>query len=185
MSWSLAIPVTFGPHEADWLMVGLTAASVVASVIVAVFAYKNGAKATEIAKEAATIAKDASDRDEAHRALEVARRAESERSRVALAMLEALAAVERLSRKDLFNYADAFSTLQSSALAKHATALALIDVYERDADNTLHGWFERALGLVMEYANNDARARFAQAARATREGILNWQDRKPYAAVER
>lgn len=45
----LAIQVEFGPHEADWWMVGVTAASVLVSLAVAIVAIWNGRTASRIA----------------------------------------------------------------------------------------------------------------------------------------
>lgn len=104
------IPVSFGPHDADWWMVWLTGASVLTSGVLALLAYLNGRKALRIAAEsahqaaaAAEIADDAAQREEAYRLRVEAQEVAAKRGEVALAMSLAVNSDEMhwlLARKD-------------------------------------------------------------------------------------
>lgn len=56
-----ALPVTFGPHEADWWMVVVTSLGMVGTIVTAIFAIVSARQAREIARgsEAARVATEA------------------------------------------------------------------------------------------------------------------------------
>ncbi|MCW2287014.1 hypothetical protein EDF60_1665 [Leucobacter luti] len=89
-----AIPVTFGPHEGDVWMITATLMSFSASLVVAVVAARNGQKATKIAEDSVRIAREANDRDEAHRMQTRQDRADEKRSEIAFAIALAFNAEE-------------------------------------------------------------------------------------------
>ena len=131
----LEIPVTFGPHQADWWMVGVTAASVAVSVWLAFLALGNARTAKEIANESAA-------REQLLRTAELKERGDAHRARVALAMHRTFTAFEQ-QREALKG-----ETVLTTAPAKlrlielEAEALAQIDLYPlSEDDEELRVWF--------------------------------------------
>ncbi|MDI6024488.1 hypothetical protein QBL02_13150 [Leucobacter sp. UT-8R-CII-1-4] len=106
------IPVTFGPHIADWWMVGVTATSAVASLVLGIAAICNGRRATSIAKRAA-------ENDLAQRKLEMLQKSATSRRHFAhilesdaAKIIFALSTSSSLQEKDPPRHKD-FASLQA------------------------------------------------------------------------
>ncbi|WP_341933756.1 hypothetical protein MRBLWO14_002825 [Microbacterium sp. LWO14-1.2] len=167
---SLAIPVSFGPHEGDWIQIALTAVSIIASSAVAVLAYRNGKRATSIAEEAA-------ERDQDHRDRELRARQRAERAAVSLAMMRALAAQELLLRPDLMQWQTSFADVEKEAFAQLMEARAQIDVYSAATEEPpLRDWFDDAVGNIQSTAQKGSPYRQTALGliRDARRGIAAW-----------
>lgn len=172
--WRFVIPVSFGPHVADWWMVAVTALSVIVSGVLAWLAYRNG-------REATTIASEASARDEAHLRRETERRAQAERAEVAMAMMRAVAATEayRQVKKSSGTYVTTESDVKSEMYLRWSEALAHVDLYATaEEDDELHVWVEGALSALAELKLTGVDALHAiGVAHDTRRGIVLWNAR--------
>ncbi|WDH77907.1 hypothetical protein PTQ19_10275 [Microbacterium esteraromaticum] len=163
-----AFPVSFGPHEADWWMVAVTASSVVVSSVLAWLAYRNGRRATVIASEAAA-------RDEERGVQASIQRAEEARAEVALSMLRALAVMERFASNEP-HYAD----LETELHLRRAEALAQIDVYSTsEADEELHVWFAAQMAELEKLGRRTpvTLAKVIPIVGFVRQGIVLWNQR--------
>lgn len=87
-----SIHVLYGSNTVDIWMITATLLTFASSLVLGVAAWKNGTKATRIAKEA-------SDRDEEHRKTEARRKTDEARHQAALAMVRAINAVISTSAK--------------------------------------------------------------------------------------
>ncbi|WP_300269050.1 hypothetical protein [Microbacterium sp.] len=163
-----ALPVTFGPHEADWWMLAVTAVSVIVSGVLAWLAYRNGRRATDIAVESAK-------RDEAREALASQQREDEARALVAVSMLRALAVLEQLVAGD-----PSFRIVEAQLNERRAEALAQIDIYATDeADEELHVWFESSMAELERIArfSPTSVSESMRIASFIRQGIVQWNRR--------
>ncbi len=154
-------------------MVAITACSVVASGVLAWLAYMNGRKATTIAAEAAA-------RDEEHRTRELDRRAQDERSQVALAMLRALAAVERYASNDLGQWQTTVAEVEKEMILRRSEALAFIDLYATEEDDEeLHVWFDSAFDALVKLGQMTPTPilKVLPIVHNTRRGAVLWNER--------
>lgn len=154
-------------------MVALTVLSIVVSGVLAYLAYRNGSTATRIAHEAAV-------REEHYREREAERLAKNDRDQVALAMLRALAAVDRAVQ----NVGPKWQTTQADAEAEayrlHSEALAVIDLYATEQeDDELHVWFEGGIERVFELGrrNPTPYMMVLPIVSDLRRGIVLWNER--------
>lgn len=159
------------PSVTDWWMVWVTLGSVIVSGVLAWLAYWNGNKATRIAEEA-------SKRDEDQRKRELAQRLRDERSAVALSMMRALAAAERLAKADV-EWQTTAAQLEAEYEAQLAEALSQIDAYAvTEDDEEMHVWFEGAMAeTVRSRTDPIAKLRLIDHVYATRLGIVLWNQR--------
>ncbi|WP_402843744.1 hypothetical protein [Microbacterium sp. GXS0129] len=156
-------------------MVGVTAASVLVSGVLAYLAYRNGVKATMIAEEAAA-------RDADQRTRESNRLAREERSTVALAMMRAVAAADQMVRvrdEDTATYALTLSDVETEMNIRRAEALAHVDLYAiAPEDDELRVWLESTLDRLTELPTDGMdrleRLSFVYDAR---RGIALWNQR--------
>lgn len=152
-----AIPVEFGPHEADWWMVWVTAASAFTSLLVAGVAVWSAIQARKAAKDATDIAtasadlsaksvkiaEEASEREDARIETEELRLAHEAKTRISLAMARALNAedVAVISR----GHAERRQEARSLSDSLFIEALALIDLdFQGAEDLKLRSWFVEA-----------------------------------------
>jgi len=130
----IALPITFGPHEADWWLVGLSAGSVAVSGLLGWLAYWNGRRATKIAQ-------DASDRESDYRRTQARILSEKDRAAIALAMSVAINAQgQRPPLRDKGTEREN----QEAFLAKqsHLDAIALINLAgPHDPERRLRSWY--------------------------------------------
>lgn len=137
-----------GPSDADWWIVWLTGFSVVVSGVLAWLAYRNGRKATDIAR-------DASERDEEHRRREVDQREHEERAQVALAMMRAVSAAEayqahRVPGQTDIHWQETVADIEKEMVRARSEALAHVELYATaDEDDELRPWIDSALHAIV------------------------------------
>lgn len=159
------------PSVADWWMVWVTVGSVLVSGVLAWLAYWNGRRATRIAEEASA-------RDEKYRERGLAQRDRDERAQVALSMMRALIAAERLARADV-TWQTTAAHLEAEYETRLAEALAQIDVYAISEDDVeMHVWFESAMAATVKPREDPvSRVNFGSHVYETRVGIVLWNQR--------
>jgi len=136
----LAFPVEFGPHEADWWMVGVTIASVLVSAGVAIVAIWNGRLASKIANDAAK-------RDEENRETERQRRAAAERAAVAMQLVEVVESLVVWSdtAPGTGNSGTALAIAEFRKL--RSNAYSALEIYSGNTE-TLRKWFQAELAKI-------------------------------------
>lgn len=164
----LALPVEFGPHEADWWMVGVTIVSVLVSAVVAIVAIWNG-------RLASMIANDAADRDEENREAERQRRASAERAAVAMQLVEVL--------ESLVVWADTAPGTGNSgtplAMADfrrlRGKAYSALEIFPGNTE-ALREWFHGELAKIKKLGREKTSQyeRIDAAALATRKKLARW-----------
>lgn len=156
-----SIPVTFGPHAADWLLVSFTAAATLASAALGWLAYRNGRTATRIASEAA------------------ARDRRLGRDSAALAMFHAIAAGEELASSAADATEDAQRQLSREFHAKQTEALALLDLHAGTEDPEVREWFVGVMRpFARGYLSQSDQSIALQSVNQVRDDVRSWHQFK-------
>lgn len=172
-----AIPVVFGPNEADVWMIAATLLSFSASLVLGVAALKNGLAATRIAKEA-------SDRDEAHRAETAVKEEQRVRDEVALRMLSAFAALEAWNTIDPSMVYEERERIAIQKIDTRQDARARIDHYSAlSEEKELRFWFDRALAAhdmdtPFDKTEGAAKGRFLRQMSILQRTVVSWSRRQ-------